>query len=150
MIKNIIKILVLLLIIYSANPTYALGEKSTIRVAISNQTFSNFEYKTISLVADDAMKVIDMSASASIEEIKPQTTLKIEYSQESYSLYLNEQLKYKNLKGPLLISSNSPIGILGLNRKGTPAKYLGMMEIRTSKNNNGFNIINVVSLIQNL
>ena len=46
----------------------------------------------------------------------------------------------------MLISSNSSIGIADLNRKGTPARYLGMMEIRTSKSNNGFNIINVISL----
>ena len=30
--------------------------------------------------------------------------------------------------------------------KGNPAKYKGMIEIRTSKSNNGFNIVNVLDI----
>ena len=46
---------------------------------------------------------------------------------------MGTQEKYQNLQGPLLFSSNSELEILELNRKGTPAKYKGMFEIRSNK-----------------
>lgn len=121
-------------------------EKNVIRVGISNQNFSNWEYKSADFISENIIKIIDMSQNVQIEEIKANTPINITFSEEGYSINIENSASYSKLAGPLLLSSNAPIGIVNLNRKGTPAKYKGMIEIRTSKTNKGFNIINVLDM----
>ena len=121
-------------------------EKNTIRVGISNQSFSNWEYKRADFISENIIKIIDMSQNVPIEDVKANTPINISYNEGVYSISIDNNELYSNLSGPLLLSSNAPIGIISLNRKGTPAKYKGMIEIRTSKSNNGFNIVNVLDI----
>ena len=125
---------------------FADSEKKTIRVGISNQSFSNWEYKSADFISENIIKIIDMAQNIEIENIKANTPITIIYDETGYSIFINGENKYSRLVGPLLLSSNAEIGIVNLNRKGTPAKYKGMIEIRTSKSNKGFNIINVVDM----
>ena len=46
----------------------------------------------------------------------------------------------------MLFSSNDDIKIFDLNRKGSPAKYKGMIELRLAASGKKFNIINVVDM----
>ena len=142
-----IKVLMGLLIsvLFLTIPSFA-NEKNIIKVGISNQSFSAWEYKTADFISDNIIKIVDMSQNTSLEDIKANTQITIEFINNAYNVLLDNKLKYENLSGPLLLSSNAPIGIVNLNRKGTPAKYKGMIEIRTSKSNNGFNIINVIDI----
>ena len=125
---------------------FADSEKKTIRVGISNQSFSNWEYKSADFISENIIKIIDMAQNIEIENIKANAQIKITYDEMGYSIFINGENKYSRLLGPLLLSSNAEIGIVNLNRKGTPAKYKGMIEIKTSKSNKGFNIINVIDI----
>jgi len=136
----------LILAIFLFNTAFADDEKKVLRVGISNQNFSSWEYKSADFISENIIKIIDMSQNVQIEEIKANTPLSILFDETGYSISTDEKVCYSKLTGPLLLSSNAPIGILNLNRKGTPAKYKGMMEIKTSKTNNGFNIINVLDM----
>ncbi len=136
----------LLLSILFVGIACAQEEKNTVRVGISNQSFSNWEYKRADFISENIIKIIDMSQNSGIEDVKANTPLGIVFDETGYSIYIDNASKYSRLTGPLLLSSNAPIGIVNLNRKGTPAKYKGMIEIRTSKTNNGFNIINVLDM----
>ena len=141
-----IKVLLgLFLSLLLCNIAMADDEKKVIRVGISNQSFSNWEYKSADFISENIIKIIDMSQNTSIDEVKANTTVTITFDEEGYSIRAG-LAGYSKLTGPLLLSSNAPIGIMNLNRKGTPAKYKGMIEIRTSKTNKGFNIINVLDV----
>ncbi len=141
-----IKVLLgLFLSLLLCNIALADEEKKVIRVGISNQSFSNWEYKSADFISENIIKIIDMSQNTSIDEVKANTVITISFDEEGYSIRAGST-GYSKLTGPLLLSSNAPIGIINLNRKGTPAKYKGMIEIRTSKTNKGFNIINVLDV----
>ena len=142
-----IKVLLgLFLSILLFNIAMANDEKTVVRVGISNQNFSNWEHKSADFISENIIKIIDMSQNSPIEEVKANTPVNITFAEGVYSISLNNAVKYRNLQGPLILSSNAPIGIVNLNRKGTPAKYKGMIEIRNLKTNQGFNIINVLDM----
>ena len=61
-------------------------------------------------------------------------------------IYIDNELKYEKLNGPLLLSSNDDLQILELNRKGIPARYKGMIELRHCKNGIRFHIINIIDM----
>lgn len=136
----------LLFILLFFNIAIATEERTTVRVGISNQNFSNWEFKTANFISENIIKIIDMSQNLQMEDIKANTVVNISFDSGLYRISYNGEEKYTDLSGPIVLSSNAPIGILDINRKGTPAKYKGMFEIRNSKTNQGFNIINVLDI----
>ena len=142
-----IKVLLCLFIsLLFINIAVADDEKKVVRVGISNQNFSNWEYKSADFISENIIKIVDMSQNTSIDEVKANTQINVTFDETGYSINVENSAGYSKLSGPILLSSNAPIGIINLNRKGTPAKYKGMIEIRTSKSNKGFNIINVLDI----
>jgi len=142
-----IKLLILLFFsLFIINPINAQDEKKVIRVGISNQNFSNWEFTSTNLISENMIKIIDMSSNNPLEPIEANKRVGIVFNNGLYNIIVDNKLMYENLQSPLLFSSNAPIGLVDLNRKGTPAKYLGMIEIKTSKTNKGFNIINVIDM----
>lgn len=145
-----IKVLfILLLSLLFANITQANNEKTTVRVGISNQAFSSWDYRNIKLTSSDVVKIIamkDANAQEQPENIEPNKIIEVVLNEGLYNIYIDGELKYEKLASPLVFSSNSDLQILELNRKGTPARYKGMLEIKNSKTPNRFNLINVVDM----
>lgn len=145
-----IKVLfILLLSLLFINTTNANSEKTTVRVGISNQSFSSWDYQNVKLSSDDIVKIISMkdtTNSEPLENIEANKIIEVVLIDNLYNIYIDGELKYEKLTSPLVFSSNSDMQIVELNRKGTPAKYKGMLEIKNSKTPNRFNIINVVDM----
>ncbi len=143
-----IKVLFLLILsLFCINPVFSAAEKSVIRVAISNK--SGFEYSNVRLYSTSPISIISMSkasSNAQIGTVEPEKVIEVQFKDCLYNIYIDGSLKYEKLTEPLLFSSNSEIQVMDINKKGTPAKYKGMIEIRTSKNNASFNLINVVDM----
>ena len=143
-----IKVLFLLILsLFCINPVFSAAEKSVVRVAISNK--SGFEYSNVRLYSTSPISIISMSnasSNAQIGTVEPEKVIEVQFKDCLYNIYIDGSLKYEKLTEPLLFSSNSEIQVMDINKKGTPAKYKGMIEIRTSKNNASFNLINVVDM----
>ena len=139
-------LLVLFLSILFLNPIHALDNKDVIRVGISNQSFSSYEHQSVKLSSINMIKIVDMSSMSAIEPIEANKIVEVKFKDGKYNIYVDNELKYENLIGPLTFSSNAELQILDLNRKGTPAKYKGMIELKTAKNNLRFHIINVIDM----
>ena len=126
-------------------PAFAANEKIIVKVAISNQSFSSWDYQKIKFQSEDTIKIIDMSKSEKLNDIEPNKPIEIVF-EDGFNIYVNDSLEYKNLQGPLTLSSNKEIQILDLNRKGAPARYYGLIELRASRNNTRFNVINIIDM----
>lgn len=143
-----IKFLFLLILsLFFINPVFSASEKKVIRVALSNK--SSFEYTNVRILSKSPISIISMSqigSNAQIGTVEAQKVIEIRIKDSLYNIYVDGDLKYEKLTEPLLFSSNSEIEVLDLNKKGTPAKYKGMIEIKNSKNNLSFNLINVIDM----
>ena len=139
-------LLVLFFSLFLINYAQAAQEKKIVRVAISNQNFSNYNHQNIKLSANGAIKLIDMSQALQIDTISPYKTIEFILNEAGYNVYVDNQIKYQQLAGPLIFSSNGELQILELNRKGMPARYKGMIELRNVKNTLTFNVINIVDM----
>ncbi len=139
-------LLVLFLSLFFIGRVNAIDEKKVVRVGISNQNFSTWEHINAKFSSNDFIKIIDMSQTAQIEPIEPLKTIEVMMDDSLFNIYIDNELKYEKLNGPLLLSSNDDLQILELNRKGIPAKYKGMIELRHCKNGIRFHIINVIDM----
>lgn len=137
-------LLVLFLSLFFIGLSNATEEKKVIRVAISNQNFSNYIHQKIKISSSNQIKMLDMSNSSKAEVYPANSKIEIVFNQEMLDVYVNDELKAQNLFGPLVFGSNSNLEITELNRKGIPAKYDGLFEIKINKTKSGFNLINVV------
>ncbi len=142
-------LLVLLLSLFFVNLAQADNEKTTLRVGISNQSFSSWDYQNIKLSSSDMIKIISMSGvlpAVPFEMIEANKIIEVSMKDNLYNIYIDGELKYENLSAPLVFSSNSDMQIVELNRKGIPARYKGMIEIKNSKTPNRFNVVNVIDM----
>ena len=121
-------------------------EKKVIRVGISNQNFSDYNHQNVKISSSDAVKILDMSRSQELETIEPYETIEIAFRNSAFYIYKGNDLIYEQLNGPLLFVSNNDLEVLELNRKGTPARYKGMLEVRVNNNNTAFNLINIIDM----
>lgn len=139
-------LLVVFLSLFFITRIEANEEKRVVRVGISNQNFSTYEHTNTKLSSNDFVKIIDLSNNSIIEPIEPLKTIEVMMDNSLFNIYIDNELKYEKLNGPLLFSSNEELQILELNRKGTPAKYKGMIELRHAKNGIRFHIINIIDM----
>ncbi len=139
-------LLVLFLSLLSLNFSLAAEEKRVVRVAISNQNFSNYDFNCVKISSIDAIKIIDMSKKFQFDPIEKGKIVEIKKENGFYKILIDDNVLYQDLSAPLLFSSNSDLEIVELNRKGTPARYKGMIEISDSKTPDKFNIINVIDI----
>ena len=138
--------IVLLLSLFLYCNCFAFEEKKVIRVGISNQNFSSQVFKNATFISNAEIRIIDMAQNVSIANVEANKQLNVALQDGNLMLSVANGKSYENLQGPLLLSSNETIGIVDLNRKGTPAKYRGMIEIKIAPNTQGFNIINIIDI----
>ena len=138
-------LLVFLLGIFLSFEAFA-NEKDVIRVGISNQTFSSWEYQNVKLSSEDVIKIIDMSKNEYLKDVQPNQIIEVVIQDGLFNIYIDNDLKHKNLDGPIIFTSNSELQLVQLNRKGMPAKYKGMIELKKINNKESFNVINILDM----
>ena len=142
-------LLILFFSLFLASPVFSNEEKKVIRVALSNQSFSAYEHENVRLTSDNMLSIIDLSKSGSDSNIyvaDSNRTIEVYMQEGLFFIFSDGNLIFEKLQGPLLFSSNDDIKILDLNRKGNPAKYKGMVELRLGASKKKFNIINVIDI----
>ena len=105
-------------------------QKDVIRVGLSNSSFSTFEFKDAVIITDDTSSILDMASGTQIKDIPPRTEIKIVMVNNEFFAVVNGKELIKNAKGPVVILSKGKLGIKNLNRKGNPAFYNVMIEIK--------------------
>lgn len=122
-------------------------EKKVVKIGLSNA--SGFEYQNVKISSSAPVSIIDMAQggkNAQIDTVEAGKIIEITMIDGLYNISIDSALKFEKLSGPLLFSSNAELEIRDLNKKGTPAKYKGMIELKTAKNNTRFNVINAVDM----
>lgn len=134
----------LFLIFFTTGISFAVEEKTTVRVGISNNSFSTYEHSSASFILAEPSSVVDIRGSEK-KELEPNSILDVKISDGNFIIDINGKTEIENAKGPIVITSSGRIGIKDLKRKGTPANYEGMIELKATKPDK-FNIINVLSM----
>lgn len=120
------------------------GERDVIRVGLSNSAFSTYEFTETTVITTAPASVFDMSNGAKAGEIPANTEIQaIIKNNEFFVTILGKEI-LKNARGPVVIVSKGKLGLKGVNRKGNPAFYRGMIELKAVQNGEKFNIINVL------
>ncbi len=140
--KILIKVLVLLF--FSTCAVWAVEEKTNIRVGISNNSFSSYEHKSAVFVSNGLLSVIDASGGQK-EDVGAYSDIKVSIENGLFTVNSDSNDIIQNSKGPIVITGPSGVGIKDLKRKGTPAYYAGMIELKKVKEDK-FNIINVLTM----
>lgn len=117
-------------------------EKSTVRVGISNQGFSSYEYTNASFSSDEEILITDM-ASNSHASVKNGKIINVIIKDSKFEISADDEIILQDLEGSIVLAPKEKIAIEGLNRKGMPAYYKGMIELVPLKNGK-FNIVNVL------
>ena len=137
-------ILLLVLVLFSPKAMAVVGEKTTVRVGISNNSFSTYEYMNASFVPNGNISIIDMTTGEKFDA-SPYSNIDARIANGVFYINLDGKNILKEAKGPIVLSGDGKIGIKNLKRKGTPAYYNGIIELKQIKENK-FNIINVLSM----
>ncbi|MBQ9245955.1 SpoIID/LytB domain-containing protein [bacterium] len=120
-----------------------------VRVGISDSQFKNYVFNNSEFLDAYNLNVMDSVTGYVIPVTETSQIVKIAVENNLFSIYVDETLLARNLRGPILISSkdNSYIKIKNLKRKGKQAFYRGYIEvIKSSKSTDKFSIVNVLSL----
>lgn len=120
------------------------GEKKVIRVGISNQNFSTYLHSDVRFMSDDYIVITDMTNATKFQQFGKNKIVEVTMTNGLFNIYYDNRLIYEKLPGPLLLSSNAQLQLLNLDRKGSPARYDGMFELRLAKDNQHFHIINIL------
>lgn len=134
----------LFLILSFANIAFGVEEKTTVRVGISNSAFSTFEHTSVTFILNGASNITDMSSSAR-KTVEPNSTVTVTMQNGLFEISINDDIKQDAMEGPITITSSDKIGINNLKRKGSPAYYRGMFELKKTTSEK-FNIINVLDM----
>jgi len=128
--------------------TLAAQEKDIIRVGLSNSSFSTFEFSDVTIVTENTASLTDMYSGAQIKDIEGNTEISAQMKDREFFISVNGKEVLKNAKGPVVIISKGKLGVKNLNRKGNPALYRGIIELKAAvpKSKSKFNIINVLDL----
>lgn len=123
-------------------------QKDIIRVGLSNSSFSTFEFDKATIITNDTGSILDMASGIQVKDIPAKTEIKFVMVNNEFFAVVNGKELVKNAKGPVVILSKGKLGIKNLNRKGNPAFYNGMIELKAAypQGKNKFNIINVLDL----
>ncbi len=125
-------------------PVLAQEEKTTIRVGISNQSFSTYEHNSAKFSSPNEILIVDLASNSQFK-VDAAKVLNIKISDSNFKILSDGEVLTKEAKGPLVLTPKEKIAIVELNRKGSPAYYSGLIELKSTKPDK-FNIINVLDL----
>lgn len=143
--KNIFGSLLLFLFIFALTGAkcFAVEEKTVLRVGISNSSFSSYIHTKAGFISKGNMNIVDME-SGNKKEVEPDNEIEIKIKDGLFYVNTAEKEDTEGVKGPVVITSSDTIGIKDIKRKGSPAYYRGMIELKAQ--GAGFNIINVLDM----
>ena len=136
--------LVLFLILFIP-AAFCIEEKTTIRVGISDNKFASYDHTGATFILPVNSSIIDLEDDNQRIDVKGGGYAEVKLINGSFNINVNSSLIVKNSKGPVIITSPDKIGIKGLYRKGEPAYYKGMIELRAISLYR-FNIINILDM----
>lgn len=124
------------------NYAFCQEEKTTVRVGISNQSFSMYEHSSAKFSSPDDILLVDMASNKQYN-IPKNRVISVEIKNSKFKVTLDDGVDFQNLYGPLVLTPKEKIAIVDLNRKGSPAYYGGLIELKSTRADK-FNIINVL------
>ena len=120
-----------------------------VRVGISDTDFRTYIFNTIEFTDAYKLNVMDATTGYTVPDTETSDTIKVTNENNRFSIYVDGELRARNLKGPVVVSARdgSFVKIKGLKRKGKQAGYRGSIElVLSSKDYSKFSIVNVLSL----
>ena len=121
-------------------------QAQTVRVGISNQSFSALDYSDITLFALSTVYVYDKDTNKELLKLDRETNFQITLKDGKYSISTDELKKpIKNDGNLLVVSPTGWIGVNGLKRAGKQAYYRGKFEIlKSDRKKDRFYLVNVL------
>ncbi len=147
--RNFFKYLLMIIILLCNNAAFASDNSLPVRVGISNTNFKTYLYDLIEFNDASELTVMDSATGYVVPIEENSQIVKVTSENNLFRIYVDDELKAKNLTGPVLISPKAEnlISIAGLKRKGKQALYRGYIELaRCSKDISKFAVVNVLSL----
>lgn len=147
--KYLTVIIAILLSFFSVNTAKGCDNHIPVRVGISDTNFQNYLFREITFNSANNLNITDAASGYSVPVNVNSSSVKITKEGNLFRIYLDGELKARNLSGPITISSvnggvTEPVGI---KRKGKQATYRGIMElVGSTKEPDKFAIVNVLSL----
>jgi SpoIID/LytB domain protein len=144
MLKKIIIVFCILLMNFS--PVYCYDTQTTVRVGISDTTFSKFEFTNKEFYSEGELTITDKSSGKTFNAEEGRISVKM--SNSLFNIFTGGILKVSNSKGPIEIKTTSEktIEIEGLKRAGKQAKYRGEIQLIRNSKATAFSIVNVLDL----
>lgn len=144
-IKKFIGILILTVAFFFSNLCV---QAQTVRVGISNQGFSSWDYSDVMLFALSTVYVYDKDTKKELLKLDRETNFQISLKDGKYTISTESLKKPIKTDGNLLIVSPTGwIGVYGLKRAGKQAYYRGQFEIlKSDKKKDRFYLVNVLDL----
>ena len=123
-------------------------QAQTVRVGISNQSFSSLDYSDITLFALSNVYVYEKDTKKELLKLDRETNFQITLKDGKYTILTEEMKKpLKTEQNLLIVSPTGWIGINGLKRAGKQAYYRGQFEIiKSDKKKDRFYLVNVIDL----
>jgi SpoIID/LytB domain protein len=127
-------------------------QEQLIRVGISSSDFSQLEYSSTRITADNNFRLVDLALEKTLQKSAPGTIYDITVCESGFTVRSGGKVILKNLEGPLGVESEQGhIKILDITRKGKQPAYRGKVEIVRAYNNpNKLSVVNVLPLDQYL
>jgi len=118
-----------------------------IRAGISTNDFSQLEYNQVSLTSKGSLELVDKSNNSLIAKSNSEEIFIIKIIGGKFAVYNSKNCIVQGVLGPIGAETkdNSPIGIVGVTRKGKPAYYQGEIEVVKAKKNK-LSVVNVLSI----
>ncbi len=147
--RKIFKYILIIILALNSGIMLASDDNIPVRVGVSDTNFKKYLYDTIEFINANKLNVLDSASGYTIPITDESEIVKITSGNNLFRVYVDEELKAKNLTGPILITPKEGnfISLSNLKRKGKQASYRGYMEItRSTKDISKFAVVNVLSL----
>lgn len=142
--KKLLNLFLILMFVFTLNSAFA---SNTIRVGISDNTFSTYAHSAQTLSATKAYTV--SSKNESVAQVLQNGISKFEILNGLFNFYIDDKLYAEGLEGPITIQSEGIIELCEINRKGKQSGYEGDIQL-VATSDNKFNIVNIIDFQQYL
>ncbi len=133
----------LFLILTLTNPIFAAEEKTTLRVGVSNSSFSSYEHSSLDFILEKNSNITDMQGEIN-KTFEDDIEVSVQIENGIFKININQEDPIE-MKGPIAITSSGKIGIKNIKRRSMPAYYTGMLELVATRKDK-FNLINVLDM----
>ncbi len=130
-------------------------ETNIVRVGLSNNDFSKYQFNKIELTSAQDFSLFDKEDNVQLAELPKNTVLQIIMKNNVFQAYYfskeNTKLTEIKLRNPQselsIVPTNGLVEVVGLKRKNLQAAYRGEIEIiKSEKVDNSFAVVNILPL----